>query len=191
MQDKSVVDRWECLVVLLGSFTDRWYRLLLSAVVLAFVFVLCWFTVKPTLEQISEARRVSDELREYQMRRAHLFEQVDHPHIDEQVDSHTSREALAGSERVLELIHGSATQAGVAVTDFSRGNVAPSHPSVGEEEIHFTVRGAFINLRGFLHTLSSYETKFVISAIAIENVKWPDFDGELRARVAVTAQIND
>jgi hypothetical protein len=167
----------------LGSMSPGWYYTLSSIFTVILLVLLHCFSINPIWQRVSEERDASRELKAYDARKLKLLAQIHSNRRDATLhERHPAMvEDEATNELILERIHRSAGEAGVVITDFSERH----------SQVQFTAQGAFSQIRNLLNLLSDNETRFVTSSVVVENVKWPDFDGQLQLCVVVVSGPQD
>ncbi len=168
-----------------GCMDVRLYQgvLCISALVISLVgYVL---VTRPIWKSITEARELSAGILEYTSRKEELVRQLHQLELkgrSRKVAVDTGRVPTPSSV-MLDRIHSHAAQAGVLITEFTNAGAAATEVSGDEIGIRFSAQGTFAQTRRFAELLSNHEQGFVVGEMVIENVRWPDFTGELRVHV--------
>jgi hypothetical protein len=154
-----------------------------TTLTIAFAVLLYSCALNPIRQQLDEARDDSSKLKGYEDRKLQLLTQLSSNRRKTQRAGryHRAGGGRVTSESVLEDIHRIAAQAGVVIHDFSERH----------REVHFTAQAAFPQIRDLVDLLHEHEGRFVISALVLDNTKWPDFDGQLQMRAQIMTTIND
>lgn len=179
-------------VTWLGGIPSARYRVLYGCCAVLAALIVYGQCIMPALHGYRERADATQALKRYEdMRSVLLLKLRDKSKDASPLLGGVSRGkgAAEGKDQILETIHRIAGEAGVSIVTFMRSGVIGTSDSTGSSEYHLATRGGFAVHDQFLRSLSQDGVGIFVSSVLLENERWPEFDGQLRARLTLALAV--